>query len=81
MNHPIIAALCLGNALHAFHGQPPEVAVTAAVIALRQIDSDLSQGDAENFVLAAVAEITNIPFSTIQIQEAAAKMGVTIPVH
>lgn len=81
MNHQIIAAITLGNSMRAFQDSPPEVAAGVAVISLMQMDKSLSQEEASHYVLTALAEIANIPFSLKDIKEEALKMGVDFPVH
>ena len=81
MNHQIIAAITLGNAMRAFQDSPPEVCVGVAVVSLMQMDKSISQEQAAHFVLTAMAEIANIPFSAKDIQEEALRIGVDLPIH
>lgn len=81
MNHQIIAAISLGNAMRACQGEPPEVSVGVATVSLMQMDPALSQEQAAHYVLTALAEIAKIPFALKDIQAEAKNMGLTIPVH
>lgn len=81
MNHQIIAALILGNAMRKFSDQPPEVIVGNAVVALMQMDANLSKDDAVKFVVTAMDEVSKIPYPLSQLQAEAAKMGFAFSVH
>lgn len=81
MNHQIIAAIALGNAMRLLQGSPPEQCAELATISLMQMDRGLSQEDAARYVLNALAEISNIPFSAADVRVEALKLGVDIPIH
>lgn len=81
MNHQIIAAIALGNAIRALDGYDYEKAVAIAIVTLTQLDPGLSERDASGYVLAALSEIANITFRLCDIQAEAKNMGIHIPVQ